>query len=322
MALNSNIKVEMPPHCVKVPKNGTTYIQYTLRAYRDAKGRPTSSRIAIGKLDAHLMVIDNITLAPIKLRKLPPETAYREGMKYLEMVGLAHKAHAFPSELSGGQRQRVAIARALAMQPDIILFDEPTSALDPTMVSEVLSVIRKLAENGLTMLIVTHEMNFAKDVSTRVFFMEEQGLYEEGTPREIFDAPRKPKTRAFINGLKVFQYDVPDRLFDLYEFNARVEAFLKSQMVSPNVIGRVLLVSEETLCQLLPDTRMVYTLDYSEKLGTIRIDVSYEGDDVDPFSQEEKALSSEIVVHMAKSAGHTNDGTRNHITLTLDANAR
>ncbi|ABI69038.1 amino acid ABC transporter ATP-binding protein [Syntrophomonas wolfei] len=141
-------------------------------------------------LFSHLMIIENIMLAPVSLLKVPRKQAYEEGMKYLEMVGLGAKAIAFPDELSGGQKQRAAIARTLAMQPEIVLFDEPTSALDPTMVSEVQAVIRKLAADGLTMMIVTHEMKFARDVSSRVFYMDEKGIYEDGSPAQSLIYPK------------------------------------------------------------------------------------------------------------------------------------
>ena len=136
-------------------------------------------------LFSHLMVIENVMLGPVELLKMDRQTAYDEGMKLLETVGLAGKAFAYPDELSGGQKQRAAIARTLAMKPEILLMDEPTSALDPKMVSEVVTVIRRLAQEGMTMMIVTHEMNLAKTVSTRVFYMDEKGIYEDGTPQQI-----------------------------------------------------------------------------------------------------------------------------------------
>ena len=142
-------------------------------------------------LFSHLTIIENIMLGPVNLLKMDRQTAYDEGMELLEMVGLGSKSLSYPDELSGGQKQRAAIARTLAMKPEIVLFDEPTSALDPRMTSEVLAVIKKLAADGLTMMIVTHEMKFAKNVSNRVFYMDEKGIYEDGTPEQIFENPKK-----------------------------------------------------------------------------------------------------------------------------------
>ena len=143
-------------------------------------------------------VIGNVTAAPCDVLGIPKEAAERKAKELLERVGLADKAEALPEELSGGQKQRVAIARALATDPEILLFDEPTSALDPTMVGEVLSVIKDLAESGMTMLIVTHEMGFARDVSTRILYMDEGVIYEDGTPDSVFGRPQKPKTVEFV----------------------------------------------------------------------------------------------------------------------------
>jgi polar amino acid transport system ATP-binding protein len=160
-------------------------------------------------LYAHLSVLDNLTLGPIKLLHKQRAEAERHALELLKLVGLAEKASAFPDELSGGQKQRVAIARCMAMEPEILLFDEPTSALDPTMVSEVLAVIRRLAREGMTMVIVTHEMDFARNLSSRVFYMDEGLIYEEGTPEQIFDHPCKEKTRAFINRIRSLHLIIP-----------------------------------------------------------------------------------------------------------------
>ena len=143
-------------------------------------------------------VLGNVMAAPCDLLGVSKAAAKEKAQELLGRVGLADKANALPDELSGGQKQRVAIARALAMDPEILLFDEPTSALDPTMVGEVLSVIKDLAKTGMTMLVVTHEMSFARDVSTRVFYMDEGVVYEEGTPDEVFGRPRKPRTIDFV----------------------------------------------------------------------------------------------------------------------------
>ncbi|PZG35683.1 peptide ABC transporter ATP-binding protein [Listeria ivanovii] len=147
----------------------------------------------------HLSVLENITLAPVELKKMDKEAAKSNALRLLEQVGLKEKADEYPSQLSGGQKQRVAIARALAMDPDIMLFDEPTSALDPEMVGEVLAVMKELAKRGMTMMIVTHEMGFAREVGDRVIFMDGGYIVEEGKPADIFDHPTNPRTISFLD---------------------------------------------------------------------------------------------------------------------------
>ena len=147
----------------------------------------------------HLTVMGNITLAPIKLKKMDKKAAEQKAMGLLKRVGLAEKADSYPDQLSGGQKQRIAIARALAMDPEIMLFDEPTSALDPEMVGEVLDVMKDLAKDGMTMVVVTHEMGFAREVAHRVIFMDEGQIVEEGTPDEIFSHPSQQRTKDFLN---------------------------------------------------------------------------------------------------------------------------
>ncbi len=147
----------------------------------------------------HKTVLENIMLAPVELRRKTKEEAGMRGAQLLEMVDLADKADVYPAQLSGGQKQRVAIARALAMDPDIMLFDEPTSALDPEMVGEVLQVMKQLAADGMTMVVVTHEMGFAREVSDRVIFMDGGYIVEEGSPEQIFEYPQNPRTIDFLN---------------------------------------------------------------------------------------------------------------------------
>ena len=147
----------------------------------------------------HLSIIDNLTLAPRKIQGLGKAEAEEKAMRYLTRVGLADKRDAFPVQLSGGQQQRVAIARALTMEPNILLFDEPTSALDPEMIGEVLDVILKLSDEGITMVIVTHEMNFARKIADRVIFMSEGQILEEGPPEEVFDRPIHERTKQFLS---------------------------------------------------------------------------------------------------------------------------
>ncbi len=146
----------------------------------------------------HMTVKDNIKLAPVKLKLMTEKEAEEKALALLERVGLPEKADAYPGQLSGGQQQRIAIARALAMNPDVMLFDEPTSALDPEMVGEVLEIMREVADMGMTMVVVTHEMGFAREVATRVLFMDEGVIAEEGTPEEIFDNPKSPRLQAFL----------------------------------------------------------------------------------------------------------------------------
>lgn len=147
----------------------------------------------------HKTILQNITLAPVKLLKKEKKEAEEEAMKLLERVGLEGKANAYPSQLSGGQKQRIAIVRSLAMKPDVMLFDEPTSALDPEMVGEVLDLMKQLAKEGMTMVVVTHEMGFAREVGTRVVFMDEGQIKEEGEPEEFFTRPKEPRLQEFLS---------------------------------------------------------------------------------------------------------------------------
>ncbi|MDT2522577.1 amino acid ABC transporter ATP-binding protein [Enterococcus raffinosus] len=147
----------------------------------------------------HMSVLENLTITPVKIKKEDPTKAKDQALALLDQVGLKEKADSYPSNLSGGQQQRVAIARALAMNPDVMLFDEPTSALDPEMVGEVLAVMQDLAKKGMTMVVVTHEMGFAKEVADRVIFMADGIIQEEGTPEEIFDRPQNSRTQDFLN---------------------------------------------------------------------------------------------------------------------------
>ena len=147
----------------------------------------------------HKTVIDNLTIAPTKVKGISIEQASKKAMELLNKVGLVEKANVYPSSLSGGQKQRIAIARALAMEPDVMLFDEPTSALDPEMVGEVLSVMKDLANEGMTMVVVTHEMGFAREVGDRIFFMDQGKILEQGTPEEIFKNPKNPRTIDFLS---------------------------------------------------------------------------------------------------------------------------
>ena len=187
-------------------------IDITKKKYKNAEGKTVKLNIdelrqKMGmvfqhfNLFPHMTCIDNITYAPIKVKKIDREEARKKAEELLKMVGLETKADVYPAHLSGGQKQRVAIARALAMDPELMLFDEPTSALDPEITGEVLNVMKKLAENHTTMIVVTHEMGFAKEVADRVLFMDQGIVVEEGAPEEIFENPRSERLKAFLRSM-------------------------------------------------------------------------------------------------------------------------
>ncbi len=220
----------------------------------------------------HKMIIENIMLAPVKILGRTKQEAYDEGMELLDTVGLKDKALNYPEELSGGQKQRVAIARALAMHPKVILFDEPTSALDPTMVSEVLEVIRKIAKSGVTMLIVTHEMRFARDVSSRVFFMDEGVIYEDGTPEQIFENPQKEKTKRFIFRIRTWNKEITSTSFDFYEANAEFTSFGQRQYFGKKTIDSISHVMEEVLMN-----RLIPAIEGSQKNDEWKIELLVNG---------------------------------------------
>ena len=222
----------------------------------------------------HLSIIDNLCIGPVKLLGKSRKEAEERAMELLAMVGLAEKANAMPSQLSGGQKQRIAIARCLSMNPEIILFDEPTSALDPTMVSEVLGVIRTLAKQGMTMVIVTHEMRFARDVSTRIFYMDQGVVYEEGTPEQIFEHPREERTRVFINRIRDYHYIIRSPRYDLYELQAGMMQFCAKYFLSQLVQFNVQLLTEEVL-QIIPLDKgeIDLALKYSEKTGGVSLEL-------------------------------------------------
>jgi polar amino acid transport system ATP-binding protein len=246
-------------------------------------------------LFSHLMIIENIMLGPMKLLKIPKAEAYKEALDLLTLVGLAEKVLNYPDELSGGQKQRVAIARTLAMHPEIVLFDEPTSALDPTMVSEVLAVIRKLAQDGMTMAIVTHEMKFARDVSTRVCYMDEGGIYEEGTPTQIFDNPQRERTRAFIYKISKYNYSISSRAFDLYALNAGLHTFCQRYALKSARILEIQSVIEEMvygcLFLFLPeDIQIDISVGYSEADDSVRAEFLYNGSPFNPMESTDETL--------------------------------
>lgn len=221
-------------------------------------------------LFSHLTVLENVIKAPMLVNKVPKAQAIKEGMEYLRMVGMQERADFMPSQLSGGQKQRVAIARCLAMKPEIILFDEPTSALDPSMVDEVLAVIRNLAKNGMTCVIVTHEMTFAKNVASKIIFFAEKGIYEEAPPLEFFNHPKRERTIAFVRKLKTYTYESAVEDIDIYTVLAQVTSYCSKYAFTSRVATRVHLVAEELLTglQTVGGTGTVtLTVTYEEATG-------------------------------------------------------
>ena len=238
----------------------------------------------------HLTVIENIMLSPMKLKGISAQEAYDEGLKLLRTVGLAEKVFSYPDELSGGQKQRIAIARALAMNPEIIMFDEPTSALDPTMVGEVEAVIKELSKTGKTMIVVTHEMNFARSISNRIFYMDEGGILEDGSPEEIFDNPKHPKTRRFVQNLKVLSLEIKSRNYDFLNMATQIEIYCSKNEIPPMLEKRILLSFEETV-QLLIDKmdkiNIQAVCEYSKNDNETGWTIAYSGPQLDITNQDD-----------------------------------
>lgn len=199
----------------------------------------------------HKLVVENLMMAPMDKLGLSKQEAYDRALGLLETVGLRDKALNWPQELSGGQRQRVAIARGLAMDPKILLFDEPTSALDPQMVSEVLSVITGLAERGLTMLVVTHEMRFARDASSRVFYMDRGELWEAGPPEQIFEHPLRQETHDFVFRVRNWEWEMHSITPDIPALQASLDAYCQRQFMGRHAANSCKLVVEEAVLNLL-----------------------------------------------------------------------
>lgn len=256
----------------------------------------------------HMTVIENLMAAPMDLLGKSKQEAYDRGIELLRTVGLADKALRYPDELSGGQKQRVAIARTLAMDPEIILFDEPTSALDPTMVGEVETVIRNLAKKGLTMMIVTHEMRFAREVANRVFYMDDGGIYEDGTPEQIFDHPQKERTIRFIRHLKVFEEKITSKDFDFIGLVGQLEEFGRKHRISQKTIYRIQQIFEEICVQIiLPelsgDFNLNLAVEYSPETEEVTMRFVYDGKEFNPLNSDNQ-LSLQIASRAADSINY------------------
>ena len=243
-------------------------------------------------LFGHLTIIENIMNPQITLLGRSRQEAYDKAMDLLQQVGLASKVFAYPDELSGGQQQRIAIARTLAMDPDIILFDEPTSALDPSMIGEVQSVIKMLAKSGRTMMIVTHEMDFARKISNRIIFMYDGYIYEEGTPKQIFEHPKKEITKRFIQRLSSLTYRVKSSGFDTEAMNDELQAYGEKLLIEAERLTKLMIAFEEIVMNNLgaysEDPDVLVKVEYSEKLDILTMLVCYKGEKFDVGSSENR----------------------------------
>ena len=254
---------------------------YDLNSVRKKMGMVFQSFNLFG----HMTVLENIMQPQITLLGRSRQEAYDKAMELLNTVGLYSKAMSYPDELSGGQQQRVAIARALGMDPEIILFDEPTSALDPSMIGEVQSVIRMLAKTGRTMMIVTHEMDFARKISNRVLFMADGGIYEEGTPKQIFEQPKREKTKRFIRRLTSLSYHIKDEEFDFEAMYDELQLYAEKLLIENERISKLQLCFEEiTLNNILDrdeERDVLVGIDYSEKNDVLVLKIRYKGEHFD-----------------------------------------
>ena len=275
-------------------------------------------------LFAHLTVIENIMAAPMGVRHLSRQQAYDQAMALLKSVGLQSKAQSYPSQLSGGQQQRIAIVRALAMEPQMLLFDEPTSALDPTMVGEVESVIRRVAGEGTTMMIVTHEMDFARSIASRVIFMADGVILEDGTPEQIFEHPQHERTRQFIHRLKVLTITVDSHDVDALGCFTLIEEFAAKNGIARKTKDAIQSIFEEVCIVMLlsrierPMIKM--TTEYSAD-GAVLICIDYNGDRFDIRDSTDEislAIIKAYATDIAYSYDADNAEQPNRVELRID----
>ena len=237
-------------------------------------------------LFSHLSVLENIILAPMKVKKISKEEAISKAYELLKMVGMENRAAHMPDQLSGGQKQRVAIARALAMEPEVMLFDEPTSALDPTMVDEVETVIKRLVDSGMTSIIVTHEMRFARNIASNILFLAEGGVYEEGSPDQIFDNPQKNLTRRFIYRSRMYEEALNKTDIDIYELCSRIRQYAIAYGLTRKQSKGIEYFCEELIYPLIMFNNAVLRIIADENRNEYSITAEFKGLNKDPLSLE------------------------------------
>jgi polar amino acid transport system ATP-binding protein len=273
-------------------------------------------------LFSHMTVLENLITAPVKLLGKTKAQASEKAMLLLHTVGLKDRADYYPAQLSGGQKQRAAIARCLCMEPDVILFDEPTSALDPTMVGEVMTVISHLAKEGMTMIVVTHEMEFAKTVSSRVFFMDEGVIYEEGTPAQIFDNPTKEKTRNFVKRVKLFNFEIVSKEFDFVAMSSGIENYCIERGSEKKYANKVVLAAEELIMNLiLPHFGEVgfkvnLSVAMADRSNEGVLTAEYMGDEYNPFEQSDNDISL-MILKRSGVVDYIYENGRNKISVNI-----
>lgn len=272
-------------------------------------------------LFSHLNVMDNLCLAPTSLLGISRAEAEEKAEQLLREVGLFGRENKMPSELSGGQSQRIAIARCLMMEPKMILMDEPTSALDPGMVGEVMTTIRQLAKKRTTMLIVTHEMSFARDAADRIIFLAEKGICESGTPEEILDHPQRPQTKMFVRKIRSFFYRIESREFDLMELLGGIQVFCDRYGIDRKERWRLQLCTEEMLeeivdrCGLPVDVSLLIGYDIQGK--TLEISCEWLGPGWNPLTAETDSLGVTILQQIADAVQYTHAEEKNELKFEI-----
>lgn len=292
---------------------------------------PVKARRRIGmvfqsfNLFGHLTVIENLMMAQMDILGRSKKEAYETGMRLLRRVGLEGREFKYPDQLSGGQKQRVAIARTLAMDPEVILLDEPTSALDPAMVGEVQNVIADLAKSGKTMLIVTHDMSFARSICSRVFYMDQGVICEDGTPDQVFDDPKNERTRRFIRNLKALEIDINDAEYDCANAGNEIERYcIKNDIPSRSKYFIRLAIEEIVQQQLLPHgnclpIRIVVEYSVAEQTATVKISYGGAGFDI---ADGENRLSYDLIKRSSSDLQYAYDpdaDLSNMVTVAISA---
>lgn len=271
----------------------------------------------------NMTVLENVCIGQIRLKKVEPQVAYEKSMKLLEEVGLGGFAFSYPSQLSGGQKQRAAIARAIAMDPEVILFDEPTSALDPTMTGEIELIIKRLAQDKkYTMLLVTHDMSFAEGVANRVFYLDEGGIYEDGTPDQIFNNQKREKTRAFVKQYKSFSGEINKHENDFINLYSELSKFTYKTEMPRDLDNRIKSIFEELCFQVVnrniqnDETKVLYDIGYSQvdKIATFELQLVNVSDE---FVINKDSIEWKIIEHYADDIRINRNDNNLLVTITI-----